>query len=256
MPDPLPLTGGDCFLLAPASTYALRDNPRTRARSFCEAAPRNGSNVIHYGGGGAPTTIISGWLSFAPTSIKPLQRLLPELILVNADQAQSLALHSTLQLLASEMAEPAPGSEVMVNRLADILFIQCVRAHIASSSANCKSGWLRAIFDPKIGVALKAMHEKVENPWTVETLAVAAGMSRSAFALRFKELLGETPLEYLTNWRMYKAIGPLQKDDRKLFEIAKSVGYDSDAAFSKAFKRVLGVAPREYRRSATEARRS
>jgi AraC-like DNA-binding protein len=72
--------------------------------------------------------------------------------------------------------------------------------------------------------------------------------------LRFKELLGETPLEYLTNWRMYKAIGSLQKDDRKLFEIAKSVGYDSDAAFSKAFKRVLGVAPREYRRSATEAR--
>jgi AraC-like DNA-binding protein len=81
------------------------------------------------------------------------------------------------------------------------------------------------------------------------------GMSRSAFALRFKERLGETPLEYLTNWRMYKATGLMQKGDTKLFEVAKSVGYDSDAAFSKAFKRVLGVAPREYRRSATEARR-
>jgi transcriptional regulator GlxA family with amidase domain len=183
--------------------------------------------------------------------------LLPELILVKADQAQSLALHSTLQLLASEMAEPAPGSEVMVNpRLADVLFIQCVRAHIAASSESCKSGWLRAIFDPKIGEALKAMHERVESPWTVQTLAEAAGMSRSAFALRFKELLAETPLEYLTNWRMYKATGMLQKDEGKLFEVAKSVGYDSDAAFSKAFKRVLGVAPREYRRSATEARRS
>src|SRR5260370_7687924 len=98
------------------------------------------------------------------------------------------------------------------------------------------------------------MHEKVENPWTVQTLAVAAGMSRSAFALRFKELLGETPLEYLTNWRMYKAIGSLQKDDRKLFEIAKSVGYDSDAAFSKPFKHVLAVAPRQYRPSATKPR--
>jgi AraC-like DNA-binding protein len=256
IPDPLPLTGGDCFLLAPASTYALRDNPRTHARSFCEAAPRNGSNVIHYGGGGAPTTIISGWFSFGPMAVKPLKRLLPELILVKADQAQSLALHATLQLLASEMAEPAPGSEVMVNRLADILFIQCVRAHIASSSENCKSGWLRAIFDPKIGVALKAMHERVDSPWTVETLAASAGMSRSAFALRFKELLGETPLEYLTNWRMYKATGLLRENDRKLFEVAKSVGYDSDAAFSKAFKRVLGVAPKEYRRSAPEARRS
>ena len=149
--------------------------------------------------------------------------------------------------------EPAPGSEVMVNRLADILFIQCVRAHIASSSETCKSGWLRAIFDPKIGTALKAMHERIENPWTVETLAVAAGMSRSAFALRFRELLGETPLEYLTNWRMYKATGLLREGDKKLFEVAKSVGYDSDAAFSKAFKRVLGVAPREFRRSAAEA---
>jgi AraC-like DNA-binding protein len=256
MPDPLPLTGGDCFLLAPASTYALRDNPRTRARSFCEAAPKNRTNVIHYGGGGVATTIISGWFSFGQMSVKPLKRLLPELILVKADQAQTLALHATLQLLASEMAEPAPGSDVMVNRLADILFIQCVRAHIASSSENCKSGWLRAIFDPKIGAALKAMHERVENPWTVETLAASASMSRSAFALKFKELLGETPLAYLTDWRMYKATGLLREDDRKLFEVAKSVGYDSDAAFSKAFKRVLGMAPKEYRRSAAEARRS
>jgi AraC-like DNA-binding protein len=244
MPDPFPLTGGDCFLLAPGSAYALRDNPRTRARSFCEVAPKNGGNVIHYGGGGVPTTIISGWFRLGQTSAKPLKRLLPELILVKADQAQSLALHATLQLLASEMAEPAPGSEVMVNRLADILFIQCVRAHIASSSETCKSGWLLAIFDPKIGTALKAMHERIDNPWTVGTLAATAGMSRSAFALRFKELLGETPLEYLTNWRMYKATGLMQKGDRKLFEVATSVGYDSDAAFSKAFKRVLGVAPR------------
>src|ERR1700719_931992 len=253
IPDPLPLTGGDCFLLAPGSAYALRDNPRTRAHSFCEVAPKNSSNVIHYGGGGAPTTIISGWFRFGQTSVMPLKRLLPELILIKADQALTLALHSTLQLLASEMAEPAPGSEVVVNRLADILFIQCVRAHIASGSENCKSGWLRAIFDPKIGAALKAMHERVENPWTVETLAAAAGMSRSAFALRFKELLGETPHEYLTNWRMYKATGLLQEDDKKLFEVAKSVGYDSDAAFGKAFKRVLGVAPGEYRRSVAEA---
>ena len=253
IPDPLPLTGGDCFLLAPGSTYALRDDPRTRTRSFCEVAPRDGGNVIHYGGGGVPTTIISGWFRFGRTSVKPLKRLLPELILVKAEQAQTLALHATLQLLASEMAKPAPGAEVVVNRLADILFIQCVRAHIASSSETCKSGWLRAIFDPKIGAALKAMHERIENPWTVETLAAAAGMSRSAFALRFKEVLGETPLEYLTNWRMYRATGLLREGDRKLFEVAKSVGYDSDAAFSKAFKRVLGVAPREFRRSAAEA---
>jgi transcriptional regulator GlxA family with amidase domain len=151
------------------------------------------------------------------------------------------------------MAQPSPGAEVVVNRLADILFIQCVRAHIALNSEKCKGGLLRAIFDPQIGAALRAMHEKVENPWTVETLAAAAGMSRSAFALRFKEILGETPLEYLTNWRMYKATGFLQERDKKLFDIAKSVGYESDAAFSKAFRRVIGIAPRQYRRSANEA---
>ncbi len=124
-------------------------------------------------------------------SVKPLKRLLPSLILVKADQAQSLALNTTLNLLASEMAELAPGSELVVNRLADVLFIQCLRAHIASCSKSCKSGWLRAVFDPQIGVVLSAMHEKVEHPWTVESLAAACGMSRSAFALRFKALVGE-----------------------------------------------------------------
>ncbi len=250
IPDPIPLAGGDCFLLAPGSAYSLRDNPRTRTRSFCEVAPRSGSQVISYGGGGAPTTIISGWFRFCATSLKPLTRLLPPLILVRADQAQSLALHTTLNMLASEMAEPAPGSELVVNRLADLLFIHSIRAHIGSRSETCKSGLLRAIFDPQIGSALKSMHETTEHRWTVESLAAASGMSRSAFAVRFKDLVGETPLEYLTNWRMQKATALLRKGDKKLFEVAKSVGYDSDAAFSKAFKRVFGVAPREYRREA------
>lgn len=97
------------------------------------------------------------------------------------------------------------------------------------------------------------MHEKVDALWTVETLAAACGMSRSAFALRFKELVGETPLEYLTRWRMQKAAALLQKGDRKLSDVARSVGYDSDAALSKAFKRVLSVTPRDFRRRSQDA---
>jgi AraC-like DNA-binding protein len=251
IPEAMPLAGGDCFLLAPGSSYILRDNPGTRPRSFCEVAPRDGSQLIQFGGGGAPTTIVSGWFQFEQASVKILRRLLPLLILVRGDQAQSLALHTTLNMLASEMGEQAPGSDLVVNRLADVLFIQCIRAHFGSRSEVCKRGVLHAIFDPQIGVALKGMHEKVEEPWTVESLAVACGMSRSAFAARFKELVGETPLEYLTNWRMHKATALLRKGDRKLFEVAKSVGYDSDAAFSKAFKRTFGLAPREYERSVT-----
>src|SRR5207302_4754403 len=130
IPEPIPLAGGDCFLLAPGSAYSLRDNPRTRVRSLCEVVPRNGSQVIEYGGGGAPTTIISGWFRFGATSVKPLTRLLPPLILIKADQAQSLALHTTLNMLASETAVSAPGSELVVNRLADMLFIHSIRAHI------------------------------------------------------------------------------------------------------------------------------
>src|SRR5260370_40500143 len=149
-------------------------------------------------------------------------------------------------MLASEWAEPSRGSELAVNRLADLLFIHSIRAYIGSRSETCKTGLLRAIFDPQIGVALKSMHEKVEHPWTVGSLAGACGMSRSAFAVRFKDLVGETPLEYFTGWRMQKAIALLHKSDKKLFEVAKSVCYDSDAAFSTTFKRVFVVDPSGY----------
>jgi AraC-like DNA-binding protein len=100
------------------------------------------------------------------------------------------------------------------------------------------------------------MHEKVEAPWTVESLAAASGMSRSAFAMRFKEMVGETPLEYLTTWRMQKATSLLRKSDQKLIDVARSVGYDSHAAFSKAFKRVVHVAPRQFREAAQGASES
>jgi AraC-like DNA-binding protein len=244
--EPIPLTGADCFLVAPQASFILRDNPRTRPISFCEVAPKTTNYVVHHGGGGAPTTIITGLLSFDSVSLKPMAQLLPSLILVKADQARTLALHNTLQLLASEMAEPTPGAEMVAQRLAEVLFIQILRTHIASGAESHKQGWLRAIFDPQIGAGLRAIHENVNKPWTVESLAGAAGMSRSAFALRFKELLGQTPLDYVTEWRMQKAIQLLQKGDKKLVEIAQSVGYESNAAFSKAFKRVVGAPPVSY----------
>jgi AraC-like DNA-binding protein len=143
------------------------------------------------------------------------------------------------------MAEQAPGSEVVATRLAEVLFIQVLRAHIASRPERNK-GWLRAVFDPQIGTALTAFHDSVGAPWTVESLSDAAGVSRSAFAVRFKELLGQTPLEYVTEWRMQKAMQLLEQRDKKLVDIARSVGYESDAAFSKAFKRVVGASPGEY----------
>ena len=151
------------------------------------------------------------------------------------------------------MSEQAPGSEAATNRLAEVLFIQTLRAHLALAGDGCRRGWLRAIFDPQIGTALSSIHEDVKVPSTVESLAASAGMSRSAFAARFRQLLGQTPLAYVTDWRMQKAILLLQQGDKKLADIAQSVGYESDAAFSKAFKRVLGRAPGEYRRDGVQS---
>jgi AraC-like DNA-binding protein len=247
--EPLALTGGDCFLIAPGRNFTLRDDPRTPAKDFCAATQAESGGVLHYGGGGALTTIIWGLLCFEKPSLKPVTQLLPNLILIKADHPQTLALHTAFQLLAAETSQPAPGSELLANRLAEVVFIQVLRAHIASTSGTCERSWLRAIFDPQIGSALKAIHKDVNGAWTVESLAETAGMSRSAFALRFKELLGQTPLDYVTEWRMQKAIELLQRD-KKLIEVAQCVGYESDAAFSKAFKRVVGVSPGEYRNEA------
>ena len=170
---------------------------------------------------------------------------MPNFILIKADQARTLALHTTMQALISEMAEQAPGSGVVVTRLAEVLFIQPLRAYISSGPEHNK-GWLRAVFDPQLDTALSAIHDRVNTPWTVKFLAEAAGMSRSAFAARFKELLGQTPLEYVTDWRMQKAMELIEHGDKKLIDVARSVGYDSDAAFSKAFKRVVGANTGEF----------
>src|SRR6201996_7032793 len=244
--EPIPLTGGDCFLLARGTSIVLRDSPRTRPRwTFRQIGAKANGNIVHCGGGGAPTTIVCGSFSFDRASLRPITQLLPKFILIKAEQTRTLALHNTLQALASEMAEQVPGSEIVANRLAEVLFIQILRAHIASGPERNK-GWLRAVFDPQMGTALSAIHDNVNTPWTVESLAEAAGMSRSAFAARFKELLGQTPMEYVTEWRMQKAMQLLQQRDKKLIDVSRSVGYESDAAFSKAFKRVVGANPGEY----------
>jgi AraC-like DNA-binding protein len=243
---PIPLAGGDCFLLARDTSIIMRDSPRTRpSATFRNIASTANSNIARLGGGGAPTTIVCGSFSFNRAGLRPITELLPSFILIKAEQARTLALHSTMQALALEMAEQAPGSGVVSTRLAEVLFIQILRAHIASGPERNK-GWLRAVFDPQLGTALSAIHNRVNAPWTVESLAESAGMSRSAFAARFKQLLGQTPLEYVTEWRMQKAIQLLQQRDKKLIDVARLVGYESDAAFSKAFKRVVGANTGEY----------
>jgi len=247
--QPIPLTGGDCFcVFAQAHGHTLGDHPETPPSDMQAVARTKSGNAIRFGGGGVPTTIIGGKFTFDRASSKPLTDLLPSFLLVGNDRAQALPLHQTLQLFAAEAAQSSVGADVVLKRLADIFLLQIIREHICSNTCQ-QAGWLRALSDPRIGTVLQSIHENIEKPWTVAELASAAGMSRSAFALRFKQLVGETPLEYLTRWRMYKAALLLRDGDKKLSEVANAVGYDSDGAFNKTFKRIVGATPGEYRRA-------
>jgi len=247
--QPIALAGGDCFcLFAQSHEYTLGDHPKTPAANMQDVARTKRGGVIRFGGGGASTTLLGGKFTFDKANSKPLTDLLPPFIHVPNDRVRALPLQQSLQLFAAEAAESCLGSYLVLKRLADILLLQLIREYVSSSTCR-ETGWLRALSDPRIGGVLRSMHEKIEQPWTVSELASVAGMSRSAFALRFKEVVGETPLDYLTRWRVYRAAVLLKEGDRKLTEIANAVGYDSDGSFNKTFKRIVGVTPGEYRRA-------
>ena len=222
--QPIPLSTGDFFLLAPGRGYALSPH---------------GANAL--------SAVIAGRFGFNEAHTRPLADLFPPLILIRGAEAETPPLQKTIELLVSEVDASTQGSEAAVQHLSNLLLIQALRSHIQAAPES--TGWLHALSDSHIGAALNSMHQRIEHPWTVASLASEAGMSRSAFALRFKELLSESPLEYLTRWRMYRGSDLLRESDRKLADVAQAVGYDSDGAFHKAFKRVLGIAPGEYRRS-------
>jgi AraC-like DNA-binding protein len=192
--------------------------------------------------------MLTGCFTLDSSFSKPVVDLLPATIHIKGDEPQSSTLQNTIRLLADEMQHDAPGSQIIVNRLTDVFFLQAIRFYM-SQNKDCAPHWLRAVGDPQIGRVLTAMHGDMARLWTVEELAEEGGMSRAGFAMRFKQLVGETPLEYLTRWRMHKATRLLRDRGRKLQEVANSVGYDSDAAFNRAFKRMHGVSAGEYRRT-------
>jgi AraC-like DNA-binding protein len=241
------LTEGDCYIVSHGKPFILQDSLETPARDFIEVVREQEGPIISYGGGGVHTSIIGGQFLFDGPSSQPLTNVLPSFLHLRANQTRALALQTTLQLLVSETASQDLGSQLVVNRLADILFVQAIRAYIASEE-RLKHGWLAALADSSIGAILRTMHQNMEYPWTVEALATTIGLSRSAFALRFKQLVGEGPMEYITRWRMYKASDLLRESEKNQMSIANMVGYDSDSAFNKAFKRIIGITPGEYRR--------
>ena len=243
------LMPGDCWLLPRGSTHILRDQADTEIRSYKEVSSKKAAGVLrHFDGEGPLTTLIIGNFTFDGESAKWLVELLPEFIAFRMDEGGSSAMQTILHVLSSESKNASMGSAIIVSRLADILFVQAVRAHAAQAGER-GAGWFRAIGDGQLILALRAMHGAIEQHWTVSSLAAKAGMSRSAFAARFTHTLDESPLEYLTRWRMYKATQLLRETDMKVAKIAGAVGYESDGAFSKSFKKLIGNSPGAYRRS-------
>lgn len=248
----VPLAGGDLVLLPKGGRHLLRDEPGTRAvtlKQLLAGRVKTPGSVLRHGGGGAPSSIVCGHFTFEGGGSSALLQGLPPLIHVQSDGGALVQwLEATLQFLAVETAQAQPGAETVVSRLADILFIQALRAHMASLT-DASGGWLRALKDPQMATALRLIHEQPEKPWTVEALAQSVTMSRSAFAERFTRLVGEAPLGYLTRWRMQKAAHLIREEDATLGAIARAVGYATESAFGKAFRRHMGTSPGEYRKT-------
>jgi AraC-like DNA-binding protein len=160
-------------------------------------------------------------------------------------------MQSVLRLMASEAAKFRPGGEAVITRLGDILVIQAIRAWMENDPA-AQRGWLRALQDPQIGRAISHIHRDPARNWTVASLARELTMSRSAFAARFTELVGEPVMTYVARWRMHVAVATLKEEGATVGQLAHQLGYRSEAAFSRAFKRVIGVSPGAIRRSASE----
>lgn len=243
---PAQLAADDAFIVQAGVDFTLQDELGREAvdceRVFASAE----GHTVDYGGAGGPTEIVSGRFSF-DAAAGPLLEVLPSLLRIRLDDRHSDLLRATLQLMALETSEDGLGSSQILGRLADVLFVQALRAWAATEDEH-SVGWLAALQDPNLSRAMRAMHADLGRPWTVEGLAREVGLSRSAFAAHFRQVAGETPLAYLTFWRMYRAKTLLREGHLSILEIATSVGYDTDTALSRAFKRTQGVAPGEWRR--------
>lgn len=250
--EPVQLVQGDVVLLSRGVRHVLADSPRTTARDFrtlvanSDVAP---GAALRVGGSGSPTVLVCGAYDEDAQLSSGLLAALPRLVHLRAAQAWAGgALPAAVHLLAAEVEQPRPGSDDVVSRLVDILLVYILRGWHETDPAS--SGWFGALSDPVIATAISAVHAEPGRRWTVAGLAREAGLSRAAFARRFASAVGEPPLTYLTRWRMTLAGALLRDSPQPLSVIADRVGYDSEFAFARAFRRHHGVAPGRYRRRA------
>jgi AraC-like DNA-binding protein len=254
---PTTLHTGDLALVTQGAGHRLGSDPAAPAPGILDLEREEVSEryeILRHGGGGARTLMMCGAVRFDHPAARNLVALLPEIIYLDGASTPDVVwMQGTLALIAAETKHVRPGGEAVITRLADVLIIQAIRWWL-ETDPTAQTGWLGALRDEQIGRALSLIHGDPARAWTVASLADELPMSRSAFAARFTELVGEPVMQYLTRWRMRVAINALRDDGATVAELADRLGYRSEAAFARAFKRVIGVAPGSLKRAAVPLR--
>lgn len=254
MKDEVPRSAqaGDLIIIPSGEVHALgSDLSRPRAdgaRLVVQRSPDEAPQVRH-GGGGAVTRMVCGYLACESALFDTVLAALPRLMIIPMrDNPSGQWLMSSIQFSLAECAAPKAGAGTVLAKLSELMFVEAIRRHMESLPPE-QQGWLAGLRDRFVGKALALMHSKPAHAWTVDELANQVGLSRSALADRFGVLIGCPPMQYLTRWRLQLAGDLLRSSRRPLAAIAAEVGYDSEAAFSRAFKRELGAAPTTWRRA-------
>ena len=213
--------------------------------------PTADADLFHmrYGGGGAPTRFICGYLALSRTVFRPVFEVLPPVMVIHVGEGPTASLVRELfRAGVRESAGERPGAASTLAKLADLLFVEALRRYMEGLPPEGK-GWLAGVRDPQVGRGLALLHGAPEKPWTVDELAKEVALSRSALAERFTTLVGEPPMQYLTRWRLALAAQALRAGREPVIRIAERAGYESEAAFSRAFKREFGVPPASWRKN-------
>lgn len=252
--QPIHLASGDLVILPQGHAHQVRSDLRCRVTRLEDLLASHhkadDGRQLHYGGGGARTDLLCGGFAIEDQgSYSVLAALPPVIHLRGSAQQPDTWLEALVHLLQEEMAAWSPGAEAVVTRLTDALLTQAIRRYYLGRD-GFSAPQLSALRDPQVAAAMRLIHEQPEEAWTASSLAAQVAMSRSAFSTRFRAITGESPIRYLTRYRLAQAANRLRASSASLLEIALQTGYASDVALSKAFKRHFGVAPGSYRKRA------